>query len=98
MAETLNISPLETEQFLQEKYGSGITDVKQIGEGAWSIAFDFVHDAVRNVIRWSDVADNFERDAVAARFTSDDLPVPVITEIGRGLHKFFAISPFIGGT
>ncbi len=98
MSETLSITSSETEHFLQEKYGSGIADVKQIGEGGWSLAFAFVHEGARNVIRWSDVADNFERDAVAARFTSDGLPVPPITEIGRGLHTFFAISPFVGGT
>ncbi len=33
MSETLSKSSSETEQFLQEKYGSGITDVKQLGEG-----------------------------------------------------------------
>src|SRR5436305_391501 len=98
MSETLNISPSEAEQFLQEKYGSGIADVKQVGEGGWSLAFAYVYEGARNVIRWSDVADNFERDAVAARFTSDGLPVPPITEIGQGLNKFFAISPFVGGT
>ena len=98
MSETLSITSSETEQFLQEKYGSGIADVTQIGEGGWSLAFAFVLEGARNVIRWSDVADNFERDAVAARFTSDGLPVPPITEIGQGLHKFFAISPFVGGT
>ena len=92
MSETLSISSSETEQFLQSKYGSGITDVKQLGEGGWSLAFAFDHEGVRNVIRWSNVADNFERDAVAARFTRDDLPIPHITEIGRGLPKFYAIS------
>jgi hygromycin-B 4-O-kinase len=98
MSETLSISLSETEQFLQEKYGPGIADVKQIGEGGWSLAFAFVHDGARKVIRWSDMADNFVRDAVAARFTSDDLPIPPITEIGRGMQKFFAISPFVDGT
>jgi hypothetical protein len=98
MIETLNISAAETAEFLREKYGSGITDVEPIGEGGWSVAFAFVHEGTRKVIRWSNVADNFERDAIVARFTSDDLPIPPITEIGRGLHKFFAISPFIDGT
>jgi hygromycin-B 4-O-kinase len=98
MSGTLSITASETAQFLQEKYGSGIGDVTQIGEGGWSLAFSFVHDGARKVIRWSDVADNFERDAVAARFTSDSLPVPPITEIGQGMHTFFAISPFVSGT
>lgn len=98
MSENPGISLSETEQFLQEKYGSGIADVTQLDEGAWSLAFAFVHDGARNVIRWSDVADNFERDAVAARFNSDGLPVPPITGIGRGPNKFFAISPFVDGS
>ena len=98
MSETLSKSSSETEQFLQEKYGSGITDVKQLGEGGWSLAFAFDHEGVRNVIRWSNVADNFERDAVAACFNSDGLPVPPIMGIGRGFNKFFAISPFVDGT
>jgi hygromycin-B 4-O-kinase len=97
MSQTLSISPAEVEQFLQEKYGSGIADITQIDAGEWSLAFAFVHEGARNVIRWSDVADNFARDAVAARFTSEALPVPPITEFGRGLHKFFAISPFAAG-
>jgi hypothetical protein len=74
MSETLSITSSETEQFLREKYGSGIADVKQIGEGGWSLAFAFVHEGTKKVIRWSDVADNFERDAVAARFNSNGLP------------------------
>ena len=86
MSETLRITSSETAQFLQEKYGSGIVDIKQIGEGGWSLAFAFVHKGASYVIRWSDVADNFERDAVAARFTSNDLPVPPIIEIGRGVR------------
>jgi hygromycin-B 4-O-kinase len=99
MLGNLSISILETAQFLREKYGSGIAaDVEQIGEGGWSLAFAFVHNGARNVIRWSDVADNFERDAVATRFTSVDLPVPPITDFGRGLNAFYAISPFVGGT
>ena len=94
MSETLSITSLETEQFLQEKYGSGIGDVTQIGEGGWSLAFAFALEGARYVIRWSDVADNFERDAVAARFTSDDLPVPPIIEIGRGLQTFLCYFSF----
>jgi hypothetical protein len=50
MHEILRITASETEQFLQEKYGSGIADVKQIGEGGWSLAFAFVH--VRLLLFW----------------------------------------------
>jgi len=46
MSEILSITSLATAQFLQEKYGSGIADVIQIGEGGWSLAFAFVHEGV----------------------------------------------------
>jgi hypothetical protein len=44
MSETQSISSSKTEHFLQEHYGSGIADVKQAGEGGWSLAFAFVLD------------------------------------------------------
>ncbi len=84
MSENLNISTVETEAFLREKDGSGIAGVERIGEGGWSVAFAFVLDGVKKVIRWSDVGDNFERDAVAARFTDNDLPIPPILEMDEG--------------
>ena len=43
MSGTLNISKSETTEFLRDKYGSGIADIEQIGEGGWSVAFAFVH-------------------------------------------------------
>src|SRR5690348_1448170 len=60
MSGTSNISTIETVEFLKGKYGSGVADVEAIGEGGWSVAFAFVHNGTRNVIRWSDVVDNFE--------------------------------------
>lgn len=97
MSEAIIISPSETEQFLREKYGSGISDVKQLGAGAWSHAFSFEHEGIRNVIRWSNVVGNFERDAIAASFHRDGLPIPPITDVGKAHNKFFAISPFAAG-
>lgn len=96
--EALIVTSSETEQFLQEKYGSNIAEVKKLGSGAWSHAFSFVNGKDKNVIRWSDMSDNFERDAHAASFDRDGLPIPQIIDFGRGLNKFFAISPFVDGT
>lgn len=98
MTEMLKITPSETEQFLIDKYGPGVAEVKQLGAGAWSHAFSFVHEEAKSVIRWSDMDDNFERDARASSFSCEGLPVPQITELGRGINKFFAISPFIEGS
>jgi hygromycin-B 4-O-kinase len=91
------VSLPETTQFLIELYGSGVSDVAPIGEGAWSQAFAFTHDGVKQVIRWSFLSANFERDAAAARFCRPDLPIPTITTMGKSGEQFYAISSFVEG-
>lgn len=97
MTEVLQITPTDTEQFLQEKFGKQAYHVQQLGAGAWSDAYSFERDGVKSVIRWGHVPDNFERDAFAAKFSSPDLPIPEIVQIGESHGKFFAISPFVSG-
>ncbi|HEU5423134.1 MAG TPA: phosphotransferase [Nitrolancea sp.] len=86
-----------TRTFLERKYGAPVDGVEPIGTGAWSQAFAYSIGDTRYVIRWSDVADNFERDAFAARFNGAGLPVPPVNELGRSEDRFFAISPFVPG-
>jgi len=74
-----------------------VVDIRPLGAGGWSQAFTFINDQHTYVIRWSHVLDNFERDARAYRFTSDDLPIPEITTVGRAHSAYYAISPFIEG-
>ena len=97
MNENLKITISATEQFLQEKYDTTGHDVRQLGEGVWSYAYLFEQGGKRKVIRWGDVADNFERDAFAARFNSPDLPIPPILDMGEYSGKFYAISPYVSG-
>lgn len=97
MANVIKVSITETEQFLIVKYGKDISAVKPLGEGGWSYAFTFLIGDAKNVIRWGNVPDNFERDAFAHTFITDGLPVPPITEIGEANNSFFAISPFVVG-
>jgi hygromycin-B 4-O-kinase len=97
MNENLKITTLETDQFLQSKYGASKYNVQQLGAGVWSYAYLFEQDAVKQVIRWGDVPDNFERDAFVARFNSADLPIPPILDLGEYSGKFYAISPYVSG-
>jgi hygromycin-B 4-O-kinase len=98
MDEMQRVALATTTHFLQENYGQRVVDVEPLGAGGWSEAYSFVHDGVKFVIRWSHVADNFERDAYAVRYRRDGLPIPSITASGRMDHTFYAISPFIDGT
>jgi hygromycin-B 4-O-kinase len=77
--------------------GLSACDVELVGAGGWSHAYSFVHDGMKYVIRWSQVADNFERDAYAKRFARDGLSIPSITRHGQTDHSFYAISPFVAG-
>lgn len=92
------VSESETKTFLKQRFDSEIGEVSPIGAGAWSHAFRFDRDGRSWVIRWSDLADNFARDAFAGRFAGDGLPVPPITDIGHDRLGYFAIAPFIEGS
>ncbi len=87
----------ETTEFLRERYGPGVSEFRALSAGAWSQAYAFMHDGVEQVIRFSLFADNFERDAFAARFASTDLPIPAISGYGQVGDRYFAVSPFVRG-
>ncbi len=82
---------------MQEQYGPHVANVRRIGAGAWSQAYAFTLDGAERVIRWSRFADNFERDAFAARFRATDLPIPDILVRSKVGEQFYAISPFVPG-
>lgn len=94
------VTQAETIAFLEQRFGPtpAISSVAPLGAGAWSVAYIFVRDGQRWVIRWSDLSDNFARDRFAARFARDGLPIPPITDFGRDERGFFAISPFAEGS
>lgn len=97
MSDVIKVTAEESEQFLQKRFGNQDYAVMELGEGGWSYAYSFQHNGIKSVIRWGDVPDNFERDAFAAQFSNDDMPVPPIVEIGESNGRFFAISPFAVG-
>jgi hygromycin-B 4-O-kinase len=86
------IGAREATDFLREHLGRDIDAVELVGEGAWSRCFGF-RDGERDlVIRFGSYLDDFEKDRRAAAFTSATLPVPQVSEIGRALGGYFAIS------
>ena len=92
------ISKDENISFLKKKYGSGVTDISILGNGAWSHAYSFVYDSNKYVIRWSKFRENFDRDALASTYSHKDFPIPHILEIGKEFGKNYAISQFVSGT
>jgi len=97
MDESQFVGLATTTHLLQEKYGQRVAEVKPLAAGGWSQAYSFVHDEITYVIRWSRVADNFERDAFARRYARDGLPIPSIVALGQADESFYAIAPFVTG-
>jgi len=86
--------------FLHEHLDANPIGVSALGAGAWSTAFGFTHEGRELVIRFGNYPDDFERDRLAARFSSPSLPIPHVLEIGRSpeLNCHFAISERMQGT
>ena len=65
--------------------------------GEWSAAYKFSEKGSDFVIRLSHTTENFYRDSIAARWSSQRLPIPQIIRMGRCQDHYYAISPFFRG-
>lgn len=85
------------QDFLSNHFKDNVANVSEVGTGEWSFAY-FFHRADKNyVIRFSDYVDDFKKDQFAHYFSSTELPIPKILEIGQALGGSFAISKKVVG-
>lgn len=87
----------EAEDFLGERLGHDVGHAEMVGEGAWSRCFAFVDDGREQVIRFGAFVDDFEKDQRAGAWHSDALPIPEVTEVGKALDGYYAISSRVHG-
>ena len=85
-------------EFLIERFGIAATDVEYVGEGAWSRCFGFTHNGAEMVVKFGRHTEDFERDRLAARFASANLPIPQVVEIDEALGAWYSISTRAHGT
>jgi hygromycin-B 4-O-kinase len=78
--------------FLTARFGPDVSALSPIGQGAWSRAFAFQRDGDEYIVRFSALDEDFHKDRIASRYSSRDLPIPVVVEIGETDGGFFAIS------
>lgn len=85
--------------FLAARFGGadGLR-VASLGAGAWSRAYGFSHAGRDYVIRFGARREDFDRDRIAAGFSSPALPVPRVVAIGAAYGGFFAITERATGT
>ncbi len=80
------------EKFLFARFGQEVTGIVPIRHGEWSRAYEFSRGGIGYIVRISALREDFEKDRLAARYNSPDLPVPAIVELGAAFDGFYAIS------
>ncbi len=88
---------MEAETFLKDKYGTEVNDICLLGSGEWSMAFGFTLDSKELVIRFGLHVDDYRKDEIMSRYSSQSLPIPLIIEIGTAPIGYFVISVRVQG-
>ena len=91
------ISGQQAQAFLIDTLGFDVTDVEQIGEGAWSRCFGFRRGDDALAIRFGKYVDDFQKDQLASHYASAALPIPVVLDIGKAFGGYYAISTRVYG-
>lgn len=97
MSQKPNISEQETNQFLKEILSNKASDLKLLSGGEWSQAYSFVLNDKKYVLRWCKSSETFEKDAFAARFSNDKMPIPKLLHLGKKFDTYYAVSEFATG-
>lgn len=86
------VSLEEAAAFLRHRYDGQAHKVEPLGGGDWSRAFGFRAGGRDLVARFGQHRADYLADQDAMAFSSSDLPVPRVLEIGEALGGFYAIS------
>ena len=87
-----SVSLNQAQQFLRNHLSAEPQQLRLIGEGAWSRCFGYHVEDQEYAIRFGRYIEDFQKDRWAARFSSAQLPISEVFEVGEGLGGYFAIS------
>lgn len=91
------VTPAEARAFLRRWSTPAVTEVIYVGEGQWSRCYGFVQGGRDLVVRFGRHVEDFERDRVAARWATVDLPVPEVLDLVEESDWWAAISTRVRG-
>ena len=91
------LNAADAEAFLIARFGREVSKVSPIGHGEWSRAYAFQRDGAEYIVRFSALDEDFHKDRIAAGYSSRDLPIPAVVEIGETDDGYFAISERASG-
>src|SRR5215211_3847209 len=86
------LNAADAEAFLVARFGRDVCGLSPIRYGEWSQAYAFRRGGTEYIIRFSAIDEDFQKDRIAAGYSSRDLPIPAVVEIGETSGGFFAIS------
>lgn len=91
-------SDSEIEMLFEQQLGIPARQIEHLRGGAWSSVAAVIADHHQYVIRFSKVADDFYRDAFAAKFNSPHLPIPQVHGVGQLGERWWCISDRVPGS
>lgn len=97
MAKEQMVDIQQAQAFLVNHLGVGVSEIAQVGEGAWSRCFGFAYGDQNLVIRFGKYVSDFQKDRLAHKYATPDLPIPEVLEIGQAMDGYYAISRRVYG-
>ena len=98
MNDATGIDIHQAQSFLVDQLHLAPMELAFIGAGAWSRCFGFRQGNAQLAIRFGNHVDDFEKDQVAYRYATPDLPIPQVYEIGEAFGGYYAIATRVHGT
>ena len=88
-----DLTESDVHEFLSQHVGRGVTDISRtVHQGEWSQAFQYRDGNSERIVRFSELDEDFRKDRFAYIFSSSQLPIPQILDIGEAYGGYYAIS------
>jgi len=85
------VAESQARDFLAGRYGA-VDELRPLSGGAWCSAYSFSRGGQALVVRFGPGKDWFEADRAAVSFSSPELPVPEVLEVGNAFDGAYAVS------
>lgn len=89
----LDLSSVET--YLRDRFDADV--VQMLSGGTWSQAFAFTAQDQRLVVRFGGDRVEYDKDQLAATWSTEALPVPEVLEVGEAFDRPFTVTRHVDG-
>jgi hygromycin-B 4-O-kinase len=86
------LEPYEAQTFIEHHFGERASEITRLPGGDWSQAYELSLDGQHVVVRFGVNGEDYKKDQIMAGWSSAELPIPTVIELGETEHGFFAVS------